>query len=197
MRKFRILLMLVLTFLILFASCSGYFLVIDRPERADLIVVLAGETERRPQRGIELLRQQYAPQMLLDVPADTTVYAWTQRDLAQKYIDSLSDANQIRICPIEGQSTKQETKNVRDCLRTFSVHKILLVTSDFHTRRALATFTRELPAYQFSVAAAYDSREFGIRWWQHRQWAKTNLLEFSKLFWWELVERWGTVAKEG
>ena len=75
-------------------------------------------------------------------------------------------------------------------MQAFTGHKILLVTSDFHTRRALDTFSRELPNYNFSIAAAYDSREFGVQWWQHRQWAKTNLLEFCKLVWWELVERW-------
>ena len=190
MRKVRVLLIFALFLFLAFVSFSGAFLVVNAPAKADLVVVIAGETERRPQRGLELLTQNYAPLMLLDVPASTTVYTWTQVELAQKYIDGLPQANQIKVCPIVGLSTKEESLDVGKCLQGFTGHKILLVTSDFHTRRALSTFSRELPNYEFSIAAAYDPREFGTRWWQHRQWAKTNLLEFSKLVWWELVERW-------
>lgn len=169
---------------------SGHFLVIDRPEKADLIVVLAGETERRPQRGLELLNQHYAPELMLDVPAGTTVYAWDQLELAQRYVDQLAAHDQVKICPIIGQSTKEEAGDVWRCLQNFHGHNILLVTSDFHTRRALETFARAFSNFHFSVAAAYDDREFGEQWWRRRQWAKTNLLEFSKFVWWQVIERW-------
>jgi uncharacterized SAM-binding protein YcdF (DUF218 family) len=190
MRKTRVFLILAFCLVLGFLLFSGRFLVVNAPEKADLVVVVAGETERRPQRGLELLSQNYSSQMLLDVPAGTTIYQWTQIELAQKYVKNLPHADQIKVCPIEGLSTKEEALNVGKCLEAYHVHKILLVTSDFHTRRALSTFSRKLPNYQFAVAASYDSNEFGTHWWQHRQWAKTNLLEFSKLVWWELVERW-------
>jgi hypothetical protein len=57
------------------------------------------------------------------------------------------------------------------------VLKVLLVTSDFHTRRTLSTFKRLCPQYEFSVAAALDEREFGTAWWERRQWAKVNFDE--------------------
>lgn len=42
--------------------------------------------------------------------------------------------------------------------------RVLIVTSDFHTRRALATFQRTLPTISFSVAAA--ASDFGSEpWW--------------------------------
>jgi uncharacterized SAM-binding protein YcdF (DUF218 family) len=65
-----------------------------------------------------------------------------------------------------------------------------LVTSDYHTRRAISIFRHMVLGYGYSVAAAFDSREFGVRWWEHREWAKTNLGEWTKLVWWELVDRW-------
>lgn len=190
MRWVRLYLALIVIVFAMFVAFSGQHLVLDAPGKADVIVVLAGETERRPQRGLELLGQNYAPQMLLDAPAGTTIYKWTQQDLAQKYVNELPQANQIKICSITGLSTKEESFNVANCLKDYSAHKILLVTSDYHSRRAFDIFSKALPNYQFSVAAAYDSREFGTHWWQHREWAKTNLLEFSKFTWWELVERW-------
>ena len=67
---------------------------------------------------------------------------------------------------------------------------VIVVTSDFHTRRALSVFTREIPAYKFSVAAAYNPSEFGVQWWRHRQWAKVNFDEWLRLLWWETIDRW-------
>jgi len=64
------------------------------------------------------------------------------------------------------------------------------VTSDYHTRRALSVFRKEVPGYSYSVAAASDPVQFGARWWQHRQWAKNNTDEWMRLLWWELVDRW-------
>jgi hypothetical protein len=170
-------------------AASGRFLVVDEPHKADVIVVLAGETDRRIVRGLELLDQDYAPQLVLDVPAQTKIYQWNQTELARKYVDGLSQAGRITICPVYGLSTRAEAPEVSHCLQGTAGRRILLVTSDYHTRRALDIFSRMAPA-DYSVAAAYDPREFGVRWWQHREWAKTILKEWSKWIWWELVDRW-------
>src|SRR5271169_2653301 len=39
------------------AAKGGSFLVVDVPRPSDVIVVLAGETDRRPERGLQLLAQ--------------------------------------------------------------------------------------------------------------------------------------------
>jgi len=67
---------------------------------------------------------------------------------------------------------------------------VLLVTSDFHTRRALNVFRREIPEYEYSVAGSHDAAQFGERWWTHRQWAKTFVNEWARLLWWKLVDQW-------
>jgi uncharacterized SAM-binding protein YcdF (DUF218 family) len=177
--------------LLLFALAArcGKFLVINQPRESDVIVVLAGETDRRPARGLELLAQGYAPRMILDVPADTKLYQWDQVELAQRYVEKLPQAGLITVCPIYGHSTRDETQDVSRCLQGVGTRRILLVTSDFHTRRALSIFSRVLPA-DYSVAAAVDDREFGVQWWRHREWTKTNLGEWTKFIWWELVDRW-------
>ncbi len=69
-------------------------------------------------------------------------------------------------------------------------HKVLLVTTSFHTRRALSIFRKQLPAYEFSIAAVNDPRQFGVNWWSNRQWAKVNLEEWMRMTWWQLVDRW-------
>jgi hypothetical protein len=176
--------------LVFFGLTSGWFLVLNHPEQADVIVVLAGETAHRPARALELLSQNFAPRILLNVPADEKVYSRTTLQLAREYVDGLSQRNTVMICPIVGLSTRAESGDVAKCLQNSDIHNVLLVTSDFHTRRALSTFRHQLPKYHFSVAAAYDPQQFGTDWWRHRQWAKQNLDEWFRLMWWECVDRW-------
>ena len=95
-------------FVLAFVASSGRFLVVDLPRKSDVIIVLAGETYRRPARAFELLNSDYASRLLLDVPADSRIYQWTQPELAEKYIQGLPESKLITICAIHGLSTKEE-----------------------------------------------------------------------------------------
>jgi DUF218 domain-containing protein len=174
----------------LFAAKAARFLVVDAPRPSDVIVVLAGETDRRPARALELLQQGYGKRVLIDVPAESNIYTFTQLDLAQKYVQSLPQAAAVSVCPIVGLSTKAETQDVEKCLTRMNAGTVLIVTSEFHTRRALSIFRRELRGRTFAMAAAYDSAQFGTHWWTHRQWAKTVVDEWLRLLWWSVVDRW-------
>jgi hypothetical protein len=173
-----------------FLLAAGRILVTDSPEQSDVILVLAGETDHRPARGLELLDQGYAPRMMVDVPAASRLYNVSETDLARNYIKTLPEASAIDICPIEGLSTRAETHDVERCLRGTPSSHVLIVTSDFHTRRALSIFHHELSGRSFSIAASHDDAQFGIRWWTHRQWAKVCLEEWIRFVWWNAIERW-------
>lgn len=188
MRLLRLLILLAV--FVVLVSQAARFLVVDDPQKSDALVVLAGETASRPARGLELLRQGMAPRMFLDVESADVIYDQRLTDLAQKYLNTQSDAARISVCPITGLSTNAETDDVRRCLEPLRAHSVLIVTSDFHTRRALSTFRRRLPQYQFSAAAAHDPTHFGAAWWTRREWAKVTCDEWLKLIWWEAVDRW-------
>lgn len=190
LRKLRIVLIVLLLAVLVLTTTSGSFLVVNYLEPADVIVVLAGETNQRPSRGLQLLSQNYAPKMLLDVPARSVIYDRNLTEIAQAFVQSASRGQGVTICPIYGLSTKTETQDVSRCLSGLGVHRILLVTSDYHTRRARSIFQHELHGYQIFVTPAYDPEQFGADWWKHRQWAKLNFDEWTKLLWWEVVDRW-------
>jgi len=173
-----------------FAANAGRILVIDAPERSDVILVLAGETDQRPTTGLRFLNQGYGRRVVIDVPAAVKIYETTQVELAEKYVRDLPQAGSIRVCPIEGLSTRDEAHDAEQCLAGESGNRILLVTSDFHTRRALITFRHEIRTKTFSVAAAHDEAQFGPRWWTHREWSKTCFYEWLRLLWWCAVDRW-------
>jgi len=175
---------------VVIAANAGKMLVIDDPKPSDVIVVLAGETDHRPTYGLELLEKGYARRALIDVPADAKIYDSTQIELAEKYVRRLPQASEVGICPIVGLSTRDESHDVEQCLRREPGTRILLVTSEFHTRRSLSIFRHELRGKTFSVAAARDDTQFGTHWWARRQWAKTCVDEWLRLLWWDALERW-------
>ena len=179
-----------LTLLLLLAMNAGRILVVDAPQTSDLILVLAGETDHRPAHALELLHQGFGRRVLIDVPADTKVYDVLQLELAEQYVRNLPDSALVRLCPIAGLSTREETHDVERCLTPQDGTRILIVTSDFHTRRALTIFRHELPDKKFSVAAARDAEDFGASWWTHRRWAKTLAAEWVRVLWWNLIDRW-------
>lgn len=190
MRRVWIGLGIVAMVVLFFFLTSGSFLVVNHPERADAIVVLAGETDRRPSHALELLGQAYAPRVFIDVPATNVIFGHNLLQIAQDYVRSLPQAQSVELCPIVGLSTKAETDDVDRCLQPIHARNVLLVTSDYHTRRALSIFSHELPQYHFSVAAAIDRQQFETAWWKRRQWAKMNFDEWLRLVWWEAVDRW-------
>jgi hypothetical protein len=179
-----------LVVLITFGRSAGRILVVDSPQYSDIIVVLAGETDVRPAHALQLLDQGYARRVLIDVPAAAKIYKFTQLQLAQQYVRELPDASAVELCPIQGLSTRDESHDVQKCLVREPGSRILIVTSDFHTRRSLSIFRHEIPGKTFSVAAAHDATQFGTRWWTHRQWSKTCFDEWLRLLWWNVVERW-------
>jgi len=193
MRFFRlhIVSFLVLVFIVAaLASQAARFLVVDEPGKSDAIVVLAGETKVRPARALELLRQGVAPREFMDAETRDLIYDQRLTDIAQKYVNSLPEASRIAVCPIVGFSTYAEADDVSRCLQSMGAHRVLIVTSEFHTRRALLIFRHRLPQYQFSAAAARNPAQFGEAWWTNREWAKVTFDECSKMLWWEAVDRW-------
>jgi hypothetical protein len=172
------------------AADAGKILVANDPQRSDVILVLAGETETRPALALDLLHRGYAPRVVMDVPAEGKIYDTTTLQVAERYISKLPERAQVTICPIRGLSTRDEVHDVDACLGHESGLKILIVTSDYHTGRALSIFRHEMRGQSFSVAGAHDETQFGVRWWTHRQWAKICVDEWLRLLWWNLVERW-------
>lgn len=187
MRRFLLAWLIVLAI----ASQAARVLWVDNPQKSDAIVVLAGEENLRPARGLELLRQGMAPRMWIDVVDRDRMFDQSLAEIAEKYVAMLPEANQIKICRLKGLSTAAETADVRRCLQPIiGVHRVLIVTSGFHSRRALSIFRHRLPEYEFSIAAVHDPMQYGTAWWTNREWAKATFDEWAKFIWWEAVDRW-------
>src|SRR5271166_6929612 len=100
------------------ASQAARFLVVDEPEKSDAIVVLAGETNVRPARALELLRQGVASHVFMDAETRDRIYDQRLIDIAQGYVNSLPQATRISVCPINGFSTHAEADDANRCLQS-------------------------------------------------------------------------------
>ncbi len=195
----RILIVLLLA-LALALPYAGSFLVVDRPVPSDAIVVLAGdEGSSRFDRGLKALKTGLGRELWIDAEGRRLVFGKTMAQYAEAYVQTLppEQAAHVLVCPITQTSTFAESAEAARCLAALHPRRVLLVTSAYHTRRAFSIFERRVPQYEWSVAAAYDEKDFRQDYWNNREWLKTTVLEWAKLVFWEVVERWKSVSQPG
>ena len=178
---------------VLLGATAGWFLMKDNAQRSDAIVVLEGGAgDARYLKGLDLLRSGYGQVLFLDARTDVRKYGHTPAEWAAAYIKESAGefGDRVRVCPTSENGTKFEMKYVAMCLDSVGAKSVLIVTSDYHSRRALSTAQVVRPQYQWTVAASHYEPEFNWKWWREREWAKTFAFEWERLIWWELVDRW-------
>jgi uncharacterized SAM-binding protein YcdF (DUF218 family) len=84
-------------------------------------------------------------------------------------------------------STEQEANALAPCIREHGWINVVVVTSDYHTRRAgriwRKVLTKQHPSAHISLHGVDDPEFAANRWWGNRLSAKTWYLEISKLVW--------------
>lgn len=156
----------------------------DGPAKADIGVVLAGDYwGDRIETAARLVQQGYIPQALVSGPPG--FYGYNECDLAIPFIVHKGyPASDFIAFPHDAHSTEEEARVVLAELRRRNVHSYLLITSDYHTRRAARTFRyvgRKM-GYQpaFRAVAAPDRLFHLDRWWEWREGRKTVFMEWTK-----------------
>ena len=162
MRVFRPFFFTLATFLVIVAVIVGLgmeyaasFLRINSPEHSDVILVLGGGMDdSRYWRAVDLMKAGYADKMVLDAEAGGEKYGKSNADLASDFLERLRAQN-TTVCPVYADSTYGETEDVARCLAPMKVSSVLIVTSDYHTRRAFDIFKARLPHYRWSIADSF------------------------------------------
>jgi uncharacterized SAM-binding protein YcdF (DUF218 family) len=162
------------------------------PSHVNSAVVLQGSIAAEQARiagAINLLRRGVAERVLLSVPRESY---WGQSipPIARSYLERKygSDlAIRVDFCETSGDvnSTRQEVEAMLPCVREHHWQSLVIVTSDYHTRRAgmlWRRMTKQEPNLHVWIEGVADP-EFQQPWWRHRQSAKIWVMEFSKLVW--------------
>ena len=185
-----------LVLILCFLRWGGYLLVSSDPlpSHADVTVALQGSITAQLVRldgAMQLLKEGVATRALVSVPKQSywgeAVPPVARHYLEDKYGPSL--AGRVDFCETgaEIDSTEQEAAALLDCIRAHGWKSIIVVTSDYHTRRAGLIWRKVLqkrdPADQVWIHGVPDPDFQPQGWWRKRRYAKTWFLEFTKLAW--------------
>lgn len=151
----------------------------DGPKNAQVIVVLGGdEYGTRILKAAELARAGYAPYILVSGPVSLLGH---ESDTTIEYARRAGfPASLFQPLPNDTDSTRSEARFIGAYLRAHGINKILLVTSNFHTRRAARLMRHENPGLQVNVVPAPDPNFTPDGWWKSRGGEKVFLLEWLK-----------------
>lgn len=150
------------------------FLTVDRPvAKADVIVVLGGETLNRSSRAIELFQRGAASHILISGAGDAELI---ERRLLAAGIPRSAVAKEA-----SSATTWENAILTARVLRSTHARRVILVTSWFHTRRASATFRHVMPEIEFFPAAARQDWSTHVHYKVER--IRTLSREYLKLFW--------------
>ena len=167
-----------------FPKIWRYLLVIDsRPDKADAIVLLGGESQARPLEAAKLYNEGVAPLVFIIGTGDTPT---NRRALIKAGVPPGRIIEETK-----SRSTLQNAEFAKLVLEKAGVRQAVLVTSSFHARRALTTFQQKIPGVHFSVATSR------IGWWdtpsgrlQEDEWAAIEMVKIPGYWFSHGIQPW-------
>jgi len=162
------------------AAMGNYLVKSGPPQKADVIVVLAGDGfGNRILKAGELIKEGYAPKALVSGPFGN--YGNYECDLAIPFAVKAGDPeSDFEHFEHHAHSTAEEAQVVAAKLHQMGVKRVILVTSNYHTRRAGKIFHKAAPDLDFFVVSAPDEYFKPDSWWHDREASKTFLYEWMK-----------------
>lgn len=162
------------------AALGSFLVQAEAPASSDIIVVLAGDYYgNRILTAGDLVRQGIAPRALVSGPAH--FYGHYESDFAIPFAVQMGyPASYFIAFPNDGMSTASEAEAVIRELRKLQVHRVEIVTSNYHTRRAGNAYRSRARDLEFHVVAAPDAYFTPDAWWKNRDGRKEFLIEWMK-----------------
>jgi uncharacterized SAM-binding protein YcdF (DUF218 family) len=153
----------------------------DAPQKAQAAEVLGGDDSgARILKASQLAQAGYVPYVIVDGP--TTLIGHESDILIRYAVQKGYEPSLFRALPLPPgmNSTREETAFVGKYLNKHAIQKILLVTSNYHTRRAAYLMRKQNPGLQVVAIAAADPNFDPNMWWKSREGKKVFLMEWMK-----------------
>lgn len=187
---FTLILCVLLGVWIIVAPFLATYLIVEKPlENADAIMVLSGSAvyQERTTKAAELYKQGVAPVVIVTDDGERArwfgrggnpkIVELEQRELIANGV--MPEA--IRVLPGQVAGTDDEAKTLRDEIAARPLGSVLIVTSGYHSRRALATFEKILVGRNVTLGIASPP---------------PGDLTPTPNYWWLRPRGWQTVAGE-
>jgi len=166
--------------------------IVDEPmEKVQAIVVLGGDSRGgdRVRHAVSLYKAGWAPRIVLSGAPIRTYFNETEL-MAREARELGVPADHLILAPTGATSTLEEALRLRPVLAEHNFRNVIVVTSNFHTRRAKQIFVGVYRprATIVRISAAPDQSFDPSTWWQSREGRKLLFLEVLKwtYTWWEL-----------
>jgi uncharacterized SAM-binding protein YcdF (DUF218 family) len=159
----------------------GSLLVNDGPPvTSDAIVVLAGDMPgRRVLKGAELAREGFAPVAV--VSNSGSMFGHKESEMGVAYaIDHGYSPSMLVAAQWTSNSTVTEAQAAVREMRSRRAHKVIVVTSIWHTARAGRVYRRIAPDLEIHMVGSVDPKWHNGYWWTDREGQKVFLQEAIK-----------------
>jgi len=167
--------LLALCAILAFAFPQQIFCVDSGNVQADSLVVLGGGSDDRPIRAAELFRSGAAPRILVSGAGDCEE---NKRLLVSEGVPPAAIELER-----EWRSTRQNAQFSIPLLRALGAKRVIIVTSWYHSRRALHAFEHYAPDLQFYSRPAY----YG---YQRTQWSREAIRGYVRAEYAKLLGYW-------
>ena len=170
---------------------GGQFWVVDEPAAPSDVLIVLGDDNYAADRAFhaaELYREGIAPLVVASgrmLRQNVSIADVMEHDLESFGVPSTS----IVKLPHRGENTRDEAFEAARLIRTRGWKRVLVVTSNYHARRARFIYGRVLPStVRLRVSGARDSQFDPSHWWETRQGQKLFMTELAGYLvaWWEL-----------
>ncbi len=150
----------------------GPFLCMDSgPVKADAIVILGGGSHERPGRAAELFKEHAAPRII--------VSGWGDCEINRRLLVAAGVPASAIELETQSRTTRENAQFTIKLLREEKLARVIIVTSWYHSRRALACFRHYAPELKFYSRPSYFATARAD--WPHYRIGSRVRLEYAKL----------------
>ena len=162
----------------------------DPLDKADVLIVLGDDNfyADRATRGAQLFREGKAPVIVASgrrLRPSAGIAELMEHDLIERGVPRDKIVRFVH----DADSSLEEARALARLVRERRWHSVIVVTSNFHTRRARYIFRRVFPqGVEVRMASARDGDFDPEHWWEKRKSTKELTKEFAGMVvtWWEL-----------
>lgn len=165
---------------------ARWLIVQDKLEKADAIVVLAGDSNgERVAQGVELYKRGYGKFILMS--GGPVMWKETYAENMRRQARALGVPDRDIVVQAQSESTYEDARFSYAILKERKVRSIILVTSPFHSRRAMRTakrvFGKEIKIISYPVQ---KSRSRAEGWWTRHEDTQTIVWELEAMIFYTL-----------
>lgn len=188
----------------LLSAIGGLLVVRDKLEPADIIFLLNGDPTVRPDHAAALFRQGMGTKVVIARAEDSQGVKWgaypnvTDSNIIMLRKLGIPESQILELRPPGGvKHTFDEAVILRAYCRDNSLRKVIVVTSDLHSRRARFIFRKVLNGLPVRIMLApISDRKYGANdWWKSEDGVIGCQNEYIKLLYYHF--KYGLLAGTG